>query len=615
MDKSVTISDHIKSLLSVMPGKPGVYQYFDKNGNLIYVGKAKNLKKRVSSYFKGKNYGKTKILVSKIADIEYIVVDCESDALLLENNLIKKHQPRYNIMLKDDKTFPWICIKNESFPRVFSTRNIIHDGSDYFGPYTAGGMVKTLLELIRKLYPIRTCNYKITPENIKKGKIKVCLEYHLGNCKGPCEGLQSGEKYEKLIKQVKNILKGNIQEVIGYLKKLMDEYATGLKYEEADIIKEKIKTLEKYQSRSTIVSLRIRDVDVFSIIDDKKRAYVNYLKVIKGAVIQSHTVEIKKKLEETKEEILPIIFIEIRKRFSSKAKEIILPFMPEIMLKEVNVTVPQRGDKKKLLDLSKRNAWYYRRGIQKLLEGSKKSVRQEKKLEQLQKDLRIKKLPTHIECFDNSNIQGTNPVAACVVFKNGIPVKREYRHYNIKTVQGANDFASMGEVVFRRYSRLINEKKSLPQLVIVDGGKGQINAAVESLEKLNIQNKLTIIGIAKRLEEIFFPFDPVPLYLDKNSYSLKIIQNLRNEAHRFGISFHRQKRSIKFLGSEIDQINGIGKKTLKKLFQKFKSIDGIKKTDSEELEKIIGKVKTKILLEYFKNHPGTEKNETKQQTP
>jgi excinuclease ABC subunit C len=410
-------------------------------------------------------------------------------------------------------------------------------------------MVKTLLELLKNLYPLRTCSYKLTPENINKGKIKVCLEYHLGNCKGPCEGLQSEEAYEKLISQVKNILKGNIQEVLEYLKKLMREYATGLKYEEADIIKEKIKRLEKYRSRSTIVSLRIKNVDVFSIIDDKNRAYVNYLKVIKGAVIQSHTVEIRKKLDETKEEILAIVIIDIRERFGSKAKELVLPFQPDTELKDVKITIPQRGDKKKLLDLSKRNAWYYRRGIEKLLEGSKKSVRQEKKLEQLQKDLRIKKLPTHIECFDNSNIQGTNPVAACVVFRNGIPLKREYRHYNIKTVLGANDYASMSEVVYRRYSRLLNEKKSLPQLVIIDGGKGQLNAAVESLEKLNIQNELAIIGIAKRLEEIFFPSDPVPLYLDKNAYSLKIIQNMRNEAHRFGISFHRQKRSIKFLGT------------------------------------------------------------------
>jgi len=603
MDRFVKISAHIKSLLSVMPGKPGVYQYFDNKGNLLYVGKAKNLKKRVSSYFTGKNYGKTKILVSKIAEIKHIVVDCESDALLLENNLIKKCRPRYNIMLKDDKTYPWICVKNEPFPRVFSTRNIIHDGSNYFGPYTTGGMVKTLLELLKNLYPLRTCSYRLTPENIKKGKIKVCLEYHLGNCKGPCEGLQGNEDYEKLIKQVKNILKGNIQEVLEYLKKLMGEYATGLKYEEADIIKEKMKILEKYRSRSTIVSLRIRDVDVFSIIDDKNRAYVNYLKVIKGAVIQSHTVEIKKKLDETKEEILPIVIIDIMHRFGSKAKELILPFQPDIELKDVRITIPQRGDKKKLLDLSKRNVWYYRRGIQKLLEGSKKSGRQKNKLEQLQKDLRIRDLPTHIECFDNSNIQGTDPVAACVVFKNGVPLKREYRHYNIKTVLGANDYTSMGEVVYRRYSRLLNEKKPLPQLVIIDGGKGQLNAAVESLEKLNIQNKLAIIGIAKRLEEIFFPSDPVPLYLDKNSYSLKIIQNLRNEAHRFGISFHRQKRSIKFLGSEIDQIKGIGKETLKKLFQKINSIDRIKKAEEKELENIIGKAKTRILLKYFKNHP------------
>ena len=608
MDKPEKISAHIKSLLSVMPGKPGVYQYFDNKGNLIYVGKAKNLKKRVSSYFTGTNYGKTKILVSKIAEIKHIIVNSESDALLLENNLIKKYRPRYNIMLKDDKTFPWICIKNEPFPRVFSTRNIINDGSDYFGPYTTGGMVKTLLQLLKNLYPLRTCSYKLTPENIKKRKIKVCLEYHLGNCKGPCEGLQSEEKYEKLIKQVKNILKGNIQEVIGYLKNLMNEYATGLKYEEADIIKEKIKTLEKYRSRSTIVNLRIKDVDVFSIIENKNRAYVNYLKVIKGAVIQSHTVEIRKKLDETKEEILSIVIIDIMHRFGSKAKELILPFQPDTELKDLKITVPIRGDKKKLLDLSNRNAWYYRSGVQKLLEGSKKSVRREKKLEQLQKDLRLKILPVHIECFDNSNIQGTNPVAACVVFKSGIPLKREYRHYNIKTVQGANDYASMGEVVYRRYNRLLNEKKSLPQLVIIDGGKGQLNAAVESLDKLNIRKEITIIGIAKRLEEIFFPSDPVPLYLDKNSYSLKIIQNLRNEAHRFGISFHRQKRSIKFLGSEIDQIKGIGKETMKKLFQKFKSIEEIKNTDGKELEKIIGKAKTKILLEYFKNQSGSGKN-------
>jgi len=608
MIRSENISAHIESLLSVMPDKPGVYQYFDKNGNLIYVGKAKNLKKRVSSYFTGKNYGKTKILVSKITEIEHIIVDCESDALLLENNLIKKHQPRYNIMLKDDKSFPWICVKNEPFPRVFSTRNIIHDGSDYFGPYATGGMVKTLLELLRNLYPIRTCSYKLTQENITKGKIKVCLEYHLGNCKGPCEGLQSEEEYEKLIKQVKNILKGNIQEVLEYLKKLMREYATGLKYEKADIIKEKIKTLEKYRSRSTIVSLRIKDVDIFSIIDDKNRAYVNYLKVIKGAVIQSHTVEIKKNLDETKEEILPLVIIDIRNRFGSKAKELILPFQPDTGLKNVKITIPRRGDKKKLLDLSKRNVWYYRRGVQKLLEESKKSVRQEKKLEKLQKDLRIRKLPIHIECFDNSNIQGTNPVAACVVFRNGTPLKREYRHYNIKTVQGANDYASMGEVVYRRYRRLLKEKKSLPQLVIIDGGKGQLNAAVGSLEKLKIQNKLVIIGIAKRLEEIFFPSDPVPLYLDKNSYSLKIIQNLRNEAHRFGISFHRQKRSINFLGSEIDQIKGIGQETLKKLFEIFKSIERIKKAEEKELENIIGKAKTGILLKYFKNHPGSGKN-------
>lgn len=609
MDKPANILRHINSILSAMPGKPGVYQYYDTNGNMIYVGKAKNLKKRVSSYFSGKNYGKTRILVGKIAEIKHIIVDSEADALLLENNLIKKHQPRYNILLKDDKTFPWICIKKENFPRVFSTRNIIRDGSDYFGPYTSGAMVKTLLELIRKLYPLRTCYYKLNPENIKKEKIKVCLEFHLGNCKGPCESLQSEEDYGKLIKQVKNILKGNIQEVLEYLRKLMDEYATGLKYEEATIIKEKIKTLEKYRSRSTIVSLRIKDVDVFSIIDDKKRAYVNYLRVIKGALVQSHTVEIRKMLDERNEEILPIVIVDIRKRFLSKAKEIILPFMPDVELKEIRITVPQRGDKKKLLDLSKRNAWYYRREVQKRLEGSPKSIRLEKKLKQLQKDLRMKKLPTHIECFDNSNIQGTNPVAACVVFKNGKPLKREYRHYNIKTVQGANDFASMGEVVYRRYKRLLNEKKSLPQLVIVDGGKGQLNAAVESLDKLNIRKKFTIIGIAKRLEEIFFPSDPVPLYLDKNSYSLKIIQNLRNEAHRFGISFHRQKRSGSFLESETDQIKGIGPETIKKLLMEFKSIDRIKKTDSEKMEIIIGVAKTRILLEYFKNHPGSGKNE------
>lgn len=593
------ISGNIKSLLSVIPGKPGVYQYFDNRGNLIYVGKAKNLKKRVSSYFTGENYGKTKVLVNKIAEIKHIVVDSEADALLLENNLIKKFQPRYNIMLRDDKSFPWICIKNEPFPRVFSTRNIIRDGSEYYGPYTSGFMVKTLLRLIKKLYPLRTCSYKLIPENIEKGKFKVCLEYHLGNCKGPCEGLQTEEDYSKMIEQVKYIVKGNLQEVIEYLKKLMKEYAEELKYEEADLIKEKIETLEKYRSRSTIVSLRIKDVDVFSIIDDDKRAFVNYLKIINGAMVQSHSVEVKKKLNETRDEILPIIIVDIRERFESKANELILPFVPETEFNELKITVPQRGDKKKLLDLSTRNAWYYRKEVQKLLEKSKKPLQPEKKLKQLQKDLRMKMLPAHIECFDNSNIQGSDPVAACVVFKNGKPLKKEYRHYNIKSVTGADDYASMGEVVYRRYRRLSDEKKEIPQLVIIDGGKGQLSAAVKSIEKLGLRNKLTIIGIAKRLEEIFFPSDPVPLYLDKNSYSLKIIQNLRNEAHRFGISFHRQKRSKRFLVSELEKIKGIGNETSKKLITAYKSIDKIKEAESKELEKLVGKSKTKILQEYF----------------
>ena len=597
------MSDQVKirAQLKNLPNQPGVYQFYDDRGVIIYIGKAKNLKQRVSSYFGHKKYDsfKIKVLVDRIADLKYVVVNNESDALLLENNLIKKHQPRYNIMLKDDKTFPWICIKNEPFPRVFSTRTVVNDGSRYFGPYTSAYAVKILLTLIRQLYQLRTCKHALTEENISRQKFKICLEYHIGNCKGPCENLQSAEEYDESIRQIKEIIKGNLNEVIGYLKREMRKHADVFRYEDANLFKEKIDILSRYQAKSTIVNTNIHNVDVFSIVSDEKEAFVNFLKVVKGAVIQAHTVEIKKKLDEADEELLAFVISDLRNRIESNAKEIIVPVDIKNLFPELRVTVPIRGDKKKLLDLSDRNARSYRLEKKKRQTSQKKLTSKDRILKTLQEDLRLQELPVYIECFDNSNIQGSDPVAACVVFKNGKPAKREYRHYNIKSVSGADDFASMEEVVFRRFRRLKEEQSSMPQLIVVDGGKGQLNAALKSLDRLGLRGEIAIIGIAKKLDEIFFPGDPVPLYIDKNSESLKIIQYLRNEAHRFGIDFHRQKRSGTMTQSILDEIAGIGPRTIERLFVKFKSLEDIHAASENEIAAEIGSSRAKLIMEHL----------------
>ncbi len=592
---------YLKSLVDVLPNKPGVYQYFDKDGKLLYIGKALDLKKRVSSYFSksAKDSFKTHILVGKIRDIRHIIVSTESDALLLENNLIKKFQPRYNVLLKDDKTFPWICVKNERFPRIFYTRNRIKDGSVYFGPYTSVLVVKNVLDLARQLFPIRNCRLNLTEENIENDKFKVCLEYHLGNCLAPCVGFQDEEDYLNSIGQVKQILKGNIKQVSRHLKDLMKKYADDYKYEEAQAIKDKLELLNRYKSKSTIVNPRINNVDVFSIVDEKSHAFVNYLKVIDGAVVQAHTVELKKRLEESKEDLLSFAIVDIRQKTNSDSREVIVPFRPDISLDNIRFIVPVKGDKKMLLDLSSRNANHYRIDKLKKSENLGKNQRTDRVLGTLQKDLRLKHSPLHIECFDNSNLMGENPVAACVVFKNAKPSKSDYRHYHVKTVKGADDFASMREIVFRRYKRLIEEKKPLPQLVVIDGGKGQLNAAVKGLDSLGLRGKMAVIGVAKKLEEIYFPGDKVPLYIDKNSESLKVIQHLRNEAHRFGISFHRTQREKTMTRSELDLIKGIGEKTRETLWKRFGSITEIKSADIEVLAGVVGRKKAEILKDHF----------------
>jgi len=594
-------NSHIKKQIQRLSDQPGVYQFFDRNNKLLYIGKAKSLKKRVSSYFGNKKQDsyKLKILVSKIVRIEVIVVGSESDALLLENNLIKQYQPHYNILLKDDKTFPWICIKKEAFPRVFSTRNVFKDGSQYFGPYTSAYAVKVLLDLIRKLYKLRNCNYILSDENIRSGKYKVCLEYHLGNCLGPCEGKQDSDSYSSAINQIRDIIKGNLSQVISYLKVEMSKHAEAFRFEEAEQIKEKINVLSRYQAKSTIVNTRINNVDVFSIVSDDDRAYVNFLKVIKGAVIQAHSMEIRKKLNEEDAHILALVIAEMRERIESDAREIIVPVDLSSLFPDINVAVPQKGDKKKLLDLSERNARSYRLDKRKSKSNLKKVDSSQRILEQLKKDLHLQVYPEHIECFDNSNLQGSEPVAACVVFRNARPAKKEYRHFNIKEVVGADDFASMGEVVRRRYRRLLDENKELPQLLVVDGGKGQLNAAVKSLDVLGLRNKIAIIGIAKRLEEIYFPGDSVPLYIDKNSESLKLIQQLRNEAHRFGINFHRQKRSATMVRSSLTELKGIGEGSVELLFREFKSMEAIKEASPDQLARVVGQKRAAILRDYF----------------
>jgi excinuclease ABC subunit C len=595
------ISENISHALKVLPDKPGVYQFYNNNGTIIYVGKAKSLRKRVRSYFKpeAQNIGKVDVLVKKIHDIKYIVVENEYEALLLENNLIKKYQPRYNVLLKDDKTYPWICIKNERFPRVFPSRNLIKDGSEYFGPYASGRMMHTLLDLIYQLFQIRTCSYNLTEENIHRKKYKVCLKYHIGNCKGPCEGLQSEEEYNTTIANIKEIIKGNINSVQQQLKKNMTEYAANYEFEKAHFLKEKIELLQKYQSKSTVVNPSISNVDVFSIITDEDTAYVNFLKVISGSIVQAHTVELRKRLDETPAQMLTFAIADLRDRLKSNSNEIIVPIALEIKFPDTKVTIPQKGDKKKLLDLSQSNAKYYRLDKEKQKELVDPDRHVNRIMEQAQKDLHLSELPDHIECFDNSNILGSFAVAAMVVFRNARPEKSEYRHFNIKTVEGPNDFASMEEVVYRRYKRLLDEEKDLPKLIVIDGGKGQLSSALNSLKKLELQDKIPMIGIAKKLEEIYFPEDPIPLYIDKKSETLKLIQQLRDEAHRFGITHHRQKRSKETIKTNLTEIEGIGYETAQKLLRKFKSVINIKKAGEDELQAIVGKQKTRILREFF----------------
>ena len=592
-------SSRLEIQLKILPSTPGVYQFFDTKGVVIYVGKANNLKNRVRSYFnKVHDYGKTNVLVKKIHDIKHIVVDTETDALLLENNLIKKYQPRYNVLLKDDKSYPWICIKKERFPRVFQTRRVIKDGSEYFGPYTGIKTVSTLLDLIKGLFPIRTCNYDLSEEKIKNQKYKVCLEYHLGNCKGACEAKETEQIYLENISAIRDILKGNFKNSLSLFKSQMQDLAANLQFEDAQVLKEKITILENYQSKSTIVNPKINDVEVYSIVSDESYAYVNFLQLSYGAIIRAHTMEIKKKLQESDVELLELAITELRQRFQLLSKEIYVPFLVELG-EGVKITIPKAGDKKQLLDLSLRNAKYYRLEQLKQVKITDPDRHAKRIMAQMKSDLRLAELPTHIECFDNSNIQGTNPVAACVVFKNGKPSKKDYRHFNIKTVEGPDDFASMTEVVYRRYKRLLDEKKDLPQLIVIDGGKGQLSAALKSLDELNLRGKIAIVGIAKRLEELFYPNDPIPLYLDKKSETLKIIQQLRNEAHRFGIEHHRNRRSKSAFHSELESIPGIGEKTRVQLLKAFKSAQRVSFAKLDELEQIVGVSKAQKIYKFY----------------
>lgn len=577
--------------ISALPDAPGVYQYYDLQAKLLYVGKAKNLKKRVSSYFtKNQHSGKTRVMVSKIVEIKHIVVNTESDALLLENNLIKEHQPRYNVLLRDDKSYPWICVKKEPFPRVFPTRRLIKDGSEYYGPYTSMKTVRTLLELIKSVYPLRTCNYDLSAEKIERGKYRRCLEYHLGNCLGPCEGLQQRSEYDRQIEDIRQIIKGDFGSSVQYLKQQMKQAASDLEFEKAQRLKERIDILQNYQSRSTVVNPKITNVDVFTVLTDATHAYVNFLQLAHGLIVRSHTLELKKQLDEEESELLRLAIVELRQRFGSASKEVYLPYPVELG-DAVKMSIPQMGDKKKLMDLSLRNAQHFRMEKFKQMKIVDPDRHVKRLMGQMKEDLRLSTEPLHIECFDNSNMQGTNPVAACVVFRNGKPAKKEYRHFNIKTVEGPDDFASMEEVVFRRYRRLIQEGEELPQLIVIDGGKGQLSSALKSLDILGLRGKIAIIGIAKRLEEIYFPNDPIPLYLDKKSETLKIIQQLRNEAHRFGITFHRQKRNKAAIGSTLEQIKGVGKATAEELLKKFRSVKRVKEASLDDLIAVVGKSK------------------------
>ena len=583
-----------------MPSEPGVYRYYDKKGEILYVGKAKNLKNRVLSYFNKSQIGyKTRMMVSKIVRLETTVVNSEYDALLLENNLIKEYQPFYNILLKDDKSYPWICIKKEPFPRIFLTRNVIKDGSEYYGPYAKVKQAKTLIEVIKNIYKLRTCSLNLAPEKIKEGKYKVCLEYHIKNCAGPCEGLESEEEYAQKLNAIRGIIKGEFKAAREYLEAEMYNYATKLEFENAQQSKEKLQILENYQTHTTIVSSNINDVDVFGIISDEAAAYVNYFKIKNGSIIQSYTTEIKKMLDETDEEILEEALIEIRNKFNSTSTEIFLPFHLNIEIPHVKLIVPKLGDKKRIVELSEKNAMEYRVEKLKQVQIVDPERHTNRIMAEMKKLLRLPEEPRHIEGFDNSNIQGTNPVSACVVFKDGKPSKADYRIFHVKTVEGPNDFATMEEVIYRRYSRLLDEGEPLPQLILIDGGKGQLSSAVKSLKLLGLYGKISIIGIAKRLEEIFFPEDPVPLYLDKKSETLKVLQRVRDESHRFGVKHHRTRRKNSTIKSELEEIPGVGEKTIQQLLSKLKSVKRIKEASLETLEEILGKSKAKAVWEHF----------------
>jgi len=601
IDNSQNMEQSLSEQVAALPHKPGVYRFYDKTDTIIYVGKAKDLRKRVSSYFNRDRYesGKTAMLVRKIVAVKHIVVSNEYEALLLENSMIKEHQPKYNIQLRDDKTYPWICIKRERFPRIFPTRNVVKDGSEYFGPYANVKKMKSVLEIVQKIHKVRTCNLALTEQNIQGGKFKICLEYHIGNCLGPCEGNQTEASYNQSIDEIRGIIKGNVDGVIKSFKQKMQEAAAALDFEAASEYKKNIDILDSYQSKSVVVNPTIENVDVISVISDDVFCYLNYMRIVKGAVIQSHSVEFKRKLEETEEDLMLMTLAEMQQLFQSDAKEVISSVETTAVWEHCYFHVPQRGDKKALIDFSLRNARFYMMDRQKAQEKVDPERHSKRVMKQIQDDLHMTMLPQHIECFDNSNFQGSFPVAACVVFKNAKPSKEDYRHFNIKTVEGPNDFASMEEVIYRRYKRLMDENQPLPQLIIVDGGKGQLSSAVKSLDMLGLRGRITIIGIAKRLEEIFFPDDPIPLYIDKRSESLKVIQRLRNEAHRFGITHHRNKRSKNAFNSELLEIPGIGEKTAKELIRTLYSIERIKKLTQPQLEEHVTKAQAKAIFEYF----------------
>jgi len=605
----MTTADFHK-IADTVPRQPGVYKFIDEDNIILYVGKAKNLRSRVASYFgqRRDRAHKTRVMVKNADHLEFTIVETEADALLLENTLIKKYQPRYNVMLRDDKSYSYICIKKERFPRVFITRRVIKDGSTYYGPYTSKSRLKIILDLLKQLFPLRTCKYNLSKENIEQGKFKVCLEYHIKNCEGPCEGLESEENYSEKIDQVRNILRGNFGAVTSHFKAEMQRYAENLEFEKAQRLKEKLTAFEDYQHKSTVVSVTIRDVDIFSITSDEKEAYVNYIKVVNGAVIHTHTQELVKNLDDEERDLLEYAIPILRERFNSIAPEVILPFRVQLEDEDIRITVPKIGDKKKLLELSQKNGKYFLLQRQKQRASMKrKQTSAERILRTMQKDLQMDELPMHIECFDNSNIQGSHPVASCVVFKNAKPSKKDYRHFNIKTVEGPDDYASMEEVAHRRYRRLLKEDQPLPQLVIIDGGKGQLSAAMKAIRRLGIEDRMTVIGIAKKLEEIFFPGDPIPLYIDKKSESLKIIQQARNEAHRFAITFHRNQRSRNFTTSELTNIPGVGEKTAQRLLTHFGSVKKIKQARPTDLAEVVGNAAAKKIYAYFQEE--NEKSE------